>query len=421
MKIINKEYLSKQQVYDIGVSSLKANNNFVLKNGLVASNCFNKAHSVSYSFLTYISAYLKTHYPVEFFTALMSTRSKTLQPKSWAVKAPEYINEAAKFNVEIHPPSVNQSSYDFTVIGNEIYFGLNAIRDVGKTAAKSIIKARQKTPFKDIKDFLNRVNLQKVNTKTFEALVKAGAFDKMGYNRKSLIENVSEIYAYIRDIDDYKQRKIDIIERNQHNARVAPLIERRNFLKKETAKIQRKIDKEKLLSEEEQDNFSIYTKELEELIEANIKRLPALKEKEEPIFPDLLRSKMVELDMKTILDQAKYIGCYIGGHPLHLLDVKKDDIDSLEENTYADVVGVILSLKEITTRKGKKMAFIDIDDATASAEIVVFPTLWQKVARLELKDTDIVRCRVKVEKTDPEIKLILNSIDKYRDENEVDT
>jgi DNA polymerase III subunit alpha len=420
MKIVNKEYLGIKSVYDIGISSLTGTNNFVLENGLIASNCFNKAHSVSYSVLTYVSAYMKTHYPVEFFTALMSTRSKTLQPKTWATKAPEYISEAKKFNVEIYPPSVNNSGYEFTINDGEIYFGLNAIRDVGKTAAKAIIRARQKTPFKDIKDFLNRVNLQKVNTKTFEALVKAGAFDKMGYCRKSLVENISNIYAYIRDIDDYSQRKLDVIERDQHNRRVEPLIERRNFLRKEIKKIQARLDKNKQ-KEADLDNLHIYSEELEPLEEQQLKRLPALKPKEMPTFPELLRNHYIELDMKTILDQARYIGCYIGGHPMHLLNVKKDDINTLEQGNYAEIAGVILSLKEITTRKGKKMAFFDIDDATGNAEVVIFPNLWQKVAKLKLKDTDIVRCKVKVEKTDPEIKLILNSIDKYRDQNEVDT
>jgi DNA polymerase III subunit alpha len=420
MKVISKEYLGKQEVYDIGVASLQNTHNFVLANGLIASNCFNKAHSISYSLLTYISAYLKTHYPVEFFTALMSTRSKTLQPKTWAIKAPEYINEAKKFNVEVHPPSVNQSSYEFTVIGNEIYFGLNAIRDVGKTSAKAIIKARDETPFKSIKDFLNRVNLQKVNTKTFEALVKAGAFDKMGYCRHSLISNVLGIYSYIKDTEDFSQRKLDVLERDQYNRRVEPLIERRNFLRKELKKIQNRIDKSKE-KDDDSENLYIYQEELNPLEDQQLKRLPSLKSKEEPVFPQLVRTKFIELSMQTILEQARYIGCYIGGHPMHLLDIKKDNIASLVEGDYADVAGVIISIKEITTRKGKKMAFFDIDDSTASAEVVIFPQMWQKISKLELQDTDIVKCKVKVEKTDPEIKLILNKIEKYRDQNEMDT
>jgi DNA polymerase-3 subunit alpha len=421
MKIVSKEYLGKRQVYDIGVSSINNSNNFLLENGIVASNCFNKAHSISYSFLTYISAYLKTHYPVEFFASLMSTRSKTLQPKSWAVKAPEYINEAEKFNVKILPPSVNQSSYDFTVIGNEIYFGLNAIRDVGKTAAKAIIKARQKTSFKDIKDFLNRVNLQKVNTKTFEALVKAGAFDSMGYMRSNLLENVSSIYSYFKDIDDYNQRKIDISSRDLHNNKVIPLIERRNFLRKEVKKITNKIEKEKA-SEEERNIYPYHLDELEKLEEQGLKKLPALKEKEEPIFPNLIRNVYVEITLKEVMQQAYYIGCYLGGHPITMLDITKTNLEDLEEHQQSvDVAGVVLSYKQITTRKGQKMAFLEIDDSTGSAEVVLFPHLYNKYSKLEIKDGDLLLLNVKVDSIDPQIKLIPNKINKYRIKNEVDS
>ena len=379
MKIISKEYLGEQEVYDIGVASLEGNHNFVLENGAIASNCFNKAHSVSYSILTYVSAYMKTHYPVEFFTALMSTRSKTLQPKSWALKAPEYIAEAKKFDVTVNPPYVNQSSFEFTIANGEIYFGLNAIRDVGRTAARMIIKARQKTPFQSVKDFVSRVNLQKVNTKTFEALVKAGAFDKLGYDRADLLEKCPLIYAYIRDVEVYKQRQLDVIERNAYNARVIPLIERRNFLRKEIKKIQNRIDKDKI-KENDMDNFHLKSEELEPLEEQELKRKVSLKEKEKPEFPELLKNSFVELGMKEILDQANYIGCYIGGHPLDLIHIRRDELSSLTESEYANVAGVILSIKTIVTRKGKQMAFIEINDKTSSAEIVVFPQLWPKVS-----------------------------------------
>tara|TARA_B100001059_G_scaffold134263_1_gene134524 strand:+ start:29201 stop:30463 length:1263 start_codon:yes stop_codon:yes gene_type:complete len=420
MKIISKEYLGEQEVYDIGVASLEGNHNFVLENGAIASNCFNKAHSVSYSILTYVSAYMKTHYPVEFFTALMSTRSKTLQPKSWAFKAPEYIAEAKKFSVIVNPPYVNQSSFEFTIANGEIFFGLNAIRDVGRTAARMIIKARQKTPFQSVKDFVSRVNLQKVNTKTFEALVKAGAFDKLGYDRADLLEKCPLIYAYIRDVEAYKQRQLDVIERNAYNGRVIPLIERRNFLRKEIKKIQNRIDKDKI-KENDMDNFHLMSEELQPIEDQELKKKVSLKEKEKPEFPELLKNSFVELGMKEILDQANYIGCYIGGHPLDLIDIRRDKLSSLTESEYANVAGVILSIKTIVTRKGKQMAFIEINDKTSSAEIVVFPQLWPKVSKLELKETDIVCCKVKVERIEPDIKLILNSIHLYEDDYEMDS
>jgi DNA polymerase III subunit alpha len=418
MKIISKEYLGEQEVYDIGVASLNGAHNFVLENGMVASNCFNKAHSVSYSILTYITAYMKAHYPVEFFTALMSTRSKTLQPKSWAMKAPEYISEAKKFEVNVYPPSVNQSGYEFTISNNEVYFGLNAIRDVGKTAARMIIKARQKTSFKNVKDFLHRVNLQKVNTKVFEALIKAGAFDKMGYSRSELLESTSDIYKYVRDLDAYNQREIDYIKREHHNIKVNPLIERRNFLRKEIKKLDNRISKGKE-KEGDLDLLVSYETELPDLEDLGLKRLPALARHDKPVFPELTRNSIVELNFKEIMDQARYIGCYIGGHPFHLISVQKDDLSLLEKGEWCNVAGVILSIKEIKTRAGKYMAFIEIDDSTASAELIAFPSIWKKIKELQLQETDLIKCKVKVEQTSPDVKLILNKIERI-ETDEVD-
>ena len=420
MQIVKKEFIGPQEVYDIGLASPSGNHNFVLKNGLITSNCFNKAHSISYSFLTYISAYLKTHYPVEFFASLMSTRSKTLQPKSWALKAHEYITEAKSFGVSILPPSINRSGFDFTISGNEIYFGFNAIRDVGKTAAKSIMSTRRKTPFVSIEDFASRVNLQKVNTKTFEALVKSGAFDCLGYLRSELLANTSEIYNYHKDLEDHNQRKIDILARQEHNRKVEPLIERRNFLRKEVKKIQRKIDKDKA-TPEEVDIFSYHMDELDQLEEQSLKRLPALKEKPKPDFPDFQRNKYVELSLYEVLSQAHFIGCYIGGHPIDMIDIVANKIDTLTPGRKAKVAGVVVGWKEIVTRTGKKMAFFDLDDATTTAEVVLFPSLFTKYQKLDIKDGDILICDVRVDKVDPQVKLIPNNIKKYRIEDEVDS
>lgn len=420
MKIIKKEFLGPQPVYDIGVSSPYNVNNFVLENGIVASNCFNKAHSISYSFLTYISAYLKTHYPVEFFAALMSTRSKTLQPKSWALKAHEYITEAEKFNVNILPPDINRSSFDFTIYGSNIYFGFNAIRDVGKTAAKSIMSSRRSTPFKDIKDFISRVNLQKVNTKTFEALVKSGAFDSMGYSRAELLQKSSELYSYHKDLEDFKQRAIDILSRETHNKKVVPLIERRTFLRKEVKKITNRIDKSKA-SQEDLDIYPYHLEELEKLEAQNIKRLPPLKEKEQPEFPTFDRNQMVEITLPYVMAQAHYIGCYIGGHPITMLDLPRHNLSDITENTKkVKIAAIVLSYKQITTRKGKKMAFLEVDDSTSSAEIILFPSLFQKYNSLDITEGDILLIEANVDKIDP-LKLIPNKINKYRIENALDS
>ena len=228
------------------------------------------------------------------------------------------------------------------------------------------------------------------------------------------------IYSYIKDLEDYKQREIDFVERENHNLRVAPLIERRDFLRNEIKKIENRIAKAKDKPEDAA-TLLAYQEELQPLEDQALKRLPALQKFELPVFPELQRNKLVPLNLKEIMEQAQYIGCYIGGHPLDLISIEKDDLDTLEEGTYATVAGVVLSTKTVKTRSGKMMAFFEIDDSTTSAEIVVFPQLWSKVEALEVKETDILKCRVKVESTDPDIKLILQSIERFKIQNEVDS
>ena len=410
MQIKSKTFIGQEPVYDISVDS--PHHDFQLENGVVVSNCFNKAHSVSYSVLTYVTAYLKANYPVEFFTALMSTRSKTLQPKTWAVKAPEYINEAKHFGVDIFPPDINRSSFEFTIHDNEIYFGLNAIRDVGGTAAKYIITARGNTPFKDVWDFINRVNTQKVNTKVFQGLVKAGAFDKLGYVRSELLENIDKIYSHLKDVEEFNQRKLDIIERNKKNEEILPLIERRNFLRNELVKAKKKLIKSP-------DDIALQNKitQLEEdlfpLEEMELKKAVDLKEKELPVKPELNRSKEVPISITDILDQASYIGCYIGGHPLHLTNIDREDLDTLEEGFRYRVAGVVVSSRIITTKKGKKMAVLEIDDSTKAAEIVIFPQVYETFASLNVNEGDIIIADVKCEEVEPDLKLIGNKFLKH--------
>ena len=408
MKIIAKEYVGKKHVYDIGLSGP---HNFMLENGIFASNCFNKSHSVAYSYLTYITAYLKANHPVEFFCSLMTTRSKSLQPKDWAQKAPQYVNEARQLGVEINPPSVNASNLEFTISQNEIYFGLNAIRDVGKTAAKSIVTARGNTPFKDIFNFVERVNTQKVNTKTFSALVKAGAFDKMGYLRQDLEEHMQSIYDYYKDIQAYEERILEIKEREDYNATVIPKIERRNSLRKLYKSELNKRQKNKhSLSELDFTKLEIELQELEAL---GLKKKVSLKEKEEPFKPEIKRYTNVKLNFKQVVEQANYIGCYTDIHPVNLIKIPSEKISKLMLGEYSRVAGVITMIKEITTRKtNKKMAFVEIDDSQIIAEGVIFPNTYAKIKHLDLQVGSLVLADVKIESEDP-YKMIVNNIILY--------
>ena len=414
MYITQKTSAGNAAVYDLG---LEKYHNFLLENGVVASNCFNKAHSVSYSMLTYITAYLKANYPSEFFCSLMTVRSKTLQPKTWALKAPEYIQEAKKLGVEINPPSVNGSDLDFTIKDDEIYFGLNAIRDVGKTAARCIVSARGRKPFTCVFDFLDRVNLQKVTTKTFQSLVYAGAFDKLGYDRKNLIDKSLDLYEYIKNVLDFHQRKADIIERNKKNSELSILIEKRNDLRKQIKTLQKVLKKSNDELEISKTNNAMHAleQELSPLEDMKLRKMPTLKEKESPEKPELIRNNEVALGLQQIMEQAHYIGCYVTTHPAQLINNGCEKLSELWTGQRARVCGIVNNLKIIKTRKGQTMAFMEIDDSTTVADVVIFPKLWNKIGTADLKVGALLHLDVKVQSEQPDLKVIAEKINIHKE------
>lgn len=151
---------------------------------------FNKSHSVAYSFLAYQTAYLKAHYPLEFFVANLSVN------KDKTDEITLFLNDCRKHQIEILPPDVNKSHLDFTTENGKIHFGLAAIKNVGINAVEEIIKARGEKPFEDIFDFCTRVDLKLVNKRAIEGLILAGAFDSLHPNRAQLFENLEEILKY---------------------------------------------------------------------------------------------------------------------------------------------------------------------------------------------------------------------------------
>jgi DNA polymerase III subunit alpha len=144
---------------------------------------FNKSHSAAYAYLAYVTAYLKTHYSVEFMSALLTSEAGNTD------KIVKYINECREMGIPVLPPDVNQSDCDFTPTRDAIRFGLGAVKNVGQGAVQAIVEARQEGgPFSSIYNFCERVNLGGVNRRVMESLIKAGAFDSTGANRAQLTE-----------------------------------------------------------------------------------------------------------------------------------------------------------------------------------------------------------------------------------------
>ncbi|MEW6187037.1 MAG: DNA polymerase III subunit alpha, partial [Thermodesulfobacteriota bacterium] len=136
---------------------------------------FNKSHSAAYALITYQTAYLKAHYPLEFMVALMTSKMGN------ASEVTKCIAECREKGLVVLPPDVNLSALDFTVVEDKIRFGLAAVKNVGAGAIDSIIEARKKEgPFKSLVDFCRRVDLRRVNRRVVESLIKCGAFDSLG-------------------------------------------------------------------------------------------------------------------------------------------------------------------------------------------------------------------------------------------------
>src|SRR5438552_649066 len=136
---------------------------------------FNKSHSAAYALLAYHTAYLKTHYPVEFMAALLTSVTGSTDD---VVK---YINECREMGIAVEPPDINVSDANFTPHGSAIRFGLAAVKNVGGNAIESIVEARRDSAkFESIFDFCERVDLRLLNKRVLESLIKSGAMDALG-------------------------------------------------------------------------------------------------------------------------------------------------------------------------------------------------------------------------------------------------
>jgi DNA polymerase-3 subunit alpha len=170
-----------------GITEKKAIKIFDLM-ALFAEYGFNKSHSAAYAYVTYETAYLKTHFPVEFMAATLSADMDNTD------KIVKFIAGCREMGIAILPPDINMSGKEFKVIGSSIRFGLEAVKGVGSSAIEAIIESRNADgPFSSISNFLERADQRRVNKKVVESLIKAGAFDSTGTTRAQAMEFMNRV------------------------------------------------------------------------------------------------------------------------------------------------------------------------------------------------------------------------------------
>ncbi|ADL13378.1 DNA polymerase III subunit alpha [Acetohalobium arabaticum] len=314
---------------------------------------FNKSHSAAYAFVSYRTAYLKTYYPVEYMAALLSSIMGNSD------KVARYIEECNRMGIEVLPPDVNESEVRFTVVGDRIRFGLEAVKNVGQKAIEEIIRARQEEgAFESLTDFCQKVFLGKVNQRVIESLIKAGAFDSLGAYRSQMLTVIEDLY------------------------------EQAHKIQKEKGNGQQSFGD--FLNADEFGNVEV---KLPEMSEYSHDQLLAM--------------------------EREYLGLYISGHPIDkyqdlLAENRFESIVAIKDLADKEEVrfgGIINSINQIITKNGKDMAFLELEDRTGQLEVVVFPEQYNKFQEL-LIPNEFIMGQGRLDQNEEGAKLIAHSLQK---------
>ena len=304
---------------------------------------FNKSHSAAYALLAYQTAYLKTHYPVEFMAALLTSQMGNTD------NVVKYINECREMEIPVEPPNINVSDSNFTPHGNAIRFGLAAVKNVGRNAIEAISAARRQLGrFSSIFEFCEEVDLHLMNKRVLESFIKAGAMDEFG-NRAQLMSVLDKA-----------------IERGQKTQRDAEL--------------------------GQHGLFGVFQ---DEQVNGNSEKLPALSEWDE--HQRLASEKEVLGFFITGHPLERYREKLEDFRALTV-----ETISAMTTGTERDEVictaGVISKVRPLKSRKGDLYAQAVLEDMTGSIEAIVFPDSYRKLqAILKLEIPMLVRAGVRVE------------------------
>ena len=306
---------------------------------------FNKAHATAYAMIAYQTAYLKAHYLREFLSALLSSEMDNTD------KLVTYIGECESFGVKVLPPDVNESQGRFQVTEEGIRFGLVAVKNVGASAIDSIVHTRdEKGKFTSLYDFCERVDLRLVNKRVVESLVKCGAFDCLGATR-------SQLFAAIDDAIGVGQR----------------------------------LQKDRLSGQ-----FSLFDTESDF--------------GEYPQIPEWHEGELLSFEKQVL-------GFYVSGHPLARYEklvktystASSIGLHELEDGAYVGVAGIVTGIKRITTKKGNRMAYVQLEDLEGTGEVIFFPNSLEEYAAL-LKQDALIYVRGTVDSRQDVAKVVAKEV-----------
>ena len=290
---------------------------------------FNKSHSAAYALIAYQTAWLKTHYPAEFMAAVLSSDMDNTD------KVVGFLKECKRMNLKVQPPNVNKGCYHFTVNeAGELEYGLGAIKGAGEAAVECIVAERKANgDYKNLFGFCRRVDLHKVSRRMLEPLVCSGAFDVFERERSVLFSTI-----------DYAIKAADKAQKDEAIGQV--------------------------------DLFGSHKEGYQH---------------EQVCYVDI----MPWTDAARLAGEKKTLGCYISGNPMdqyrtELAGIVTTFLDDLPRCTKKEVViaGMVNSIRVVTTKSGRRLAILLIEDHTGDAEVTLFSKVFE--ANRELLQTDVV-------------------------------
>jgi DNA polymerase-3 subunit alpha len=288
---------------------------------------FNRSHTAAYALVSFQTAYLKAHYGVEFMAALMTHDMEDTD------KTFKNFNECRKQGIPVLPPNINESSASFTVRQGKILFGLEAVKGTGQKAVEAIVRAREEEPFKDLEDLISKVDLNNVNKRVFENMIKSGAFDFSKVSRREMSERLEDLlkaYASRKDVDPNQMNLFG-------SAPARPVVARRPVT-----------------------------------------------------IPEWPVNQKLTFEREAL-------GFYISGHPLEKFkwDLKRLGALStadvkLKKAKEVRVGGVITALKLKNTKKGDRYASFALEDWLGTIDSLVWPDTYKKIQNLIVPDEPVM-------------------------------
>lgn len=314
---------------------------------------FNKSHSAAYCVIAAQTAWLKSYYPIEFYAALLTTEMGDTD------KIVKYIKLCQRRDIDVRPPHINYSDYKFTVRGETLYYSLAAIKGVGQSAVEAILEARTLTEnkkFESLDHFFETVDLRRVNKKVIECLIKAGAFDGFGCHRAQLFKGFEKFV-------------------NQA----------------ETQRVEKEVGQVSL--------FSIVDDQDETM---------------KVVLPDVEPwGRMTRLNY-----EKEVLGFFLSDHPLNGYEnlcrawatTTVKEIVDVPNKSKVTLVGMVTQFREIITKKGTRMAFIQFEDLSAPIEIIVFPNTYADYEDILKEEVPLIITGILENKKDEGVKIIAEKV-----------